>query len=460
MSIGHATFTTGAVMRTRLAALAATLLTLAFTGLASAQTPVVARIDVMAGRSTVVTTEFDVNRIAITNPAIADAVVVAPREVLVDGKSAGTVSLIVWGGSGANRLQFDVVVEPPSSALQQLLRSQFPGESITVTTTEESLTLSGGVSSNDVMLKAGQIATKAAPKLTLINLLQTPSGLGSQQVMLQVRFAEVNRQALRESGVSFFTGALGSRDWVGRTSTQQFSAPSFEDDKLTFSDFLNIFLFNTKENIGGVLKALETKGLLQTLAEPNLIAYNGKEASFLAGGEVPVPVVQGGSGGSGSVSVVYKEFGVRLAFTPTIAGDMIRLNIKPEVSTLDFANGVTLSGFRIPALSTRKADTEVELRDGQSFAIAGLMNNIAQTDRSAIPILGNLPIIGALFKSRALRQQKTELMVLVTPHLVRPLNPDEVPTLPTSADEFLQDDASALLNRVRGGTAAAAKKSN
>lgn len=406
------------------------------------------KINLTAGRSMVVTTEFDVTRIAVTNPVVADAVVVTPREILVDGRAAGTVSLIIWGGA-ANRLQYDVVVDQPVSALQQLLRTQFPGENITITTSEESLTLSGSVSSNDVMLKAAEIAGKTSSKLTVINLLQTPAGIGSQQVMLQVRFAEINKNALSEAGLSLFTGLTGYKDWIGRTTTQQFSAPVFEDDRLAFSDFLNIFLFNTKQNLGGVLRALEQKGLLQSLAEPNLIAYNGKEASFLAGGEVPVPIVQGGQGGSGTVSVQYKEFGVRLAFTPTIAGDMIRLKVKPEVSSLDFANGVTLSGFRIPALTTRRAETEVELRDGQSFAIAGLMNNIAQTDRQAVPILGSLPIIGTLFKSRAIRQQKTELMVLITPHLVRPLNPDEVPSLPTDQEQFIQDDASALLDRVR-----------
>lgn len=413
------------------------------------------RLTLTAGRSAVVTTDFDVTRIAVTNPAIADAVVVAPREILVDGKGVGTISLIIWGSN--RRLQYDVVVDQPVTALQQLLRSQFPGENVVVNTTEDTTTLSGSVSSNEVMLKIGEIAARSLPKASVINLLQAPGGLGSQQVLLQVRFAEVNRQALQEAGVSFFTGALGYKDWVGRSTTQQFAAPDFQDDKLVFSDFLNLFLFNTKYNVGGLLKALQSKGLLQSLAEPNLIAYNGKEASFLAGGEVPVPVVQGGTGGGGgAVTITYREFGIRLNFTPTIAGDVIRLKVKPEVSALDFANGVTLNGFRVPALTSRKADTEVELRDGQSFAIAGLMNNISQRDNQAIPLLGSLPIIGHLFKSRSIRQQQTELMVLITPHLIRPLNPDEVPSLPTKADEFLKDDFSGLMGK--SGAAAPAGK--
>src|SRR6185369_16309089 len=168
------------------------------------------------------------------------------------------------------------------------------------------------------------------------------------------------------------------------------------------------FVFNTKYNVGGLLKALQQKGLLQSLAEPNLIAYNTKEASFLAGGEIPIPIVQGGA--NAAVSLQFKEFGIRLSFTPTIAGDMIRLKVMPEVSTLDFANGVSLGGFRVPALTTRRAQTDVELRDGQSFAIAGLMDNMSQDDEAAIPFLSKLPVIGYLFRSKAERSAQTELM--------------------------------------------------
>lgn len=396
------------------------------------------KVPITAGRSTVLATEFDITRIAITNPAVADAVVVAPREILIDGKASGTISLIVWGG-GDRRTQYDIVVDQPIGALQVNLRNLFPGENIVVTTTDDATTLSGTVSSNEVMLKVGEIAQKTLTKTNLINLLQVPGGQGSQQVMLQVRFAEVNRAAISDLGVSFFTGpGDGYKNYLARV-TPGSGAPQFDgvpSGQLTFSDFLNLFVFNTKYNVGGLLKAMETQGYLQSLAEPNLIAYNGKEASFLAGGEVPVPVVQGNAGG---ISIQYREFGIRLNFTPTIAGDVIRLKVRPEVSALDFGNGITLSGFRIPALTSRKAETEVELRDGQAFAIAGLMNNISQNDRTAIPLLSSLPIIGPLFKSRTIRQQKTELMVLITPHLVRPLNPDEVPTLPVDASQFLDD---------------------
>ena len=248
--------------------------------------------------------------------------------------------------------------------------------------------------------------------------------------MLQVRFAEVNRNALQQSGLALF---VNRPDFAGSTTTQQFPAAQFDHGDLNFTDFLNVFLFSRSESIGGVLKALQGRGFLQSLAEPNLIAYNGQEASFLAGGEIPIPLVSG----LGQMSVEYKEFGVRLSFTPTIAGDVIRLKLRPEVSTLDFTNGILLSGFRIPALNTRRAETDVELRDGQSFAIAGLLNNLTQTDRQAIPWISRVPIIGTLFRSRSIRAEQTELMVLVTPRLVRALDPDEVPTMPVRPGAFI-----------------------
>jgi pilus assembly protein CpaC len=390
------------------------------------------RVLLTAGRSTVLNTPFDVTRIAVTNPGVADAVVVQPREVLIDGKSAGTVSLIVWGA--AERRQYDVVVDPGVTTLQQSFQQLFPGEDIRVAMNEESIILTGSVSSNTVMLRAGEIAEGMSSKTGVINLLQLPGGSESQQVMLQVRVAEVNRRAVQELGLTLISTRPTA---TGRVTTQQFSAPDFDDEKpggLVFNDFLNVFFFNRKEGLGAVLKALEQKGLFQSLAEPNLIAYNGQEASFLAGGEFPVPVVQGATG---TVTIIFKEFGVRLSFRPTIAGDVIRLKVKPEVSSLDFNNGITLEGFRVPALITRRAETDVELRDGQSFAIAGLLNNLTQDDGANIPFLSKIPIIGYLFKSKAERLERTELMVLVTPRLVKPLDPDEVPPLPTQPKRFL-----------------------
>lgn len=404
-------------------------------------------VQLTAGRSTVINTDFDVTRIAVTNPAVADAVVVAPREILIDGKATGTVSLIVWG-SGA-RMQYDVIVEQPVSTLEQHLRSLFPGEEIVVGSNEGATILSGRVSSTKVMLRAAEIATASMPKTQVVNLLQVPGGSDSQQVMLQVRFAEVNRKKVLEAGLSLIAQRT---DFSGRITTQQFAAPDIDESKpapVVFSDLLNLFFFDKTHGIGGVLKALQSTGGFQSLAEPNLIAYNGQEASFLAGGEFPVPVVQGLTN---SVTVVFKEFGIRLSFTPTIAGDVIRLKVKPEVSSLDFNNGITLSGFRIPSLITRRAATDVELRDGQTFAIAGLMNNISQNDGAAIPILSSLPIIGPLFKSTSKRTEQTELMVLITPRLVRALEPDEVPPLPTDSDLFIDKNKEPIKGKDRGAS--------
>src|SRR5262245_5107316 len=407
---------------------------------ASHSQPATPRLIVTAGRSTVLTTDFHVSRIALTNPAVADATVVAPREILIDGKAAGTISLIVWGSG--RRTQYDLVVEQPVAPLQQQLQALFPGERIDVSTNEDATVLSGNVSSTNVMLRAAEIAKAVGTKRSVINMMTVPGGNESQQVLLQVRFAEVNRRAMHELGVSLFTSGNGLFNTWGRLTTQQFPAPTFDDmqstkvngdvtaqsGELTFSDFLNVFFLNAKHDFGAVIRALQQSGNFQSLAEPNLIAYNGQEASFLAGGEFPVPIAQGTTG---AVTVQFKEFGIRLTFTPTIAGDMIRLKVMPEVSTLDFANGVSLGGFRVPALTTRRAQTDVELRDGQSFAIAGLMDNMSQDDEAAIPFLSKLPVIGYLFKSKAERSAQTELMVLITPRLVRPLNPDEVPPLPT-----------------------------
>jgi pilus assembly protein CpaC len=394
--------------------------------------PRVDRIPLTAGRSSVLTTDFDITRVAVTNPAVADATVVAPREILLDGKGSGTVSLIVWGA--AARRQYDIVVEPGVSTLQQKLQALFPGEDINVGVNEDAVILSGRVSSTAVILKAGEIAKASASKAKVINLLQLPGASTSQQVMLQVRFAEVNRRAVQELGVNFFMGPNAQNNYVGRVTTGQFAAPTVDQSGTTLSDLLNLFVFKTNSNIGVVIRALQEKGYFQSLAEPNLIAYNGQEASFLAGGQFPVPVAQGMTN---AITIEWKEFGVRLKFTPTIAGDLIRLKVEPEVSSLDFNNGITLQGYRIPALITRRAQTDVELRDGQSFAIAGLLQNMTQEDGTGIPLLSSIPIIGNLFKSKADRKEQTELMVLITPQLVRPLEPDEVPALPVNPSRFL-----------------------
>ena len=325
-------------------------------------------------------------------------------------------------------------MEPGISTLQQQLAALFPGEDINLSYSDEALVMSGRVSSTQVMLRAGEIATASSGSLNVINMLQVPGGDISQQVMLQVRVAEINRSALFEAGFSFFSNARV----FSRTTTQQFAAPDFEEGGLVFSDFLNIFMYDSQEGVGAACSACSRRrGMFRSLAEPNLIAYNGQEASFLAGGEFPVPIVQGTTGG---VTVQFKEFGVRLTFTPTIAGDVIRSEGGPggELAGLQQRH----HAVRLPDSRAHHAagHTDVELRDGQSFAIAGLLDTTTQNDRASMPILSAIPVIGSLFKSRADRSEETELMVLITPRLVQPLEPDEVPPLPT--DELSEQEAA------------------
>jgi pilus assembly protein CpaC len=376
-------------------------------------------IDLLVGRSTVLNIGATIARVSLTVPDIADALVTAPGQLLIHGKQPGTISLFVWDRGGAIKT-YEVTVRRDLSALAEQMKQLFPGESVTVVGSGKDVVLSGTVASKYVIEKAAEVAAGYVEKKeNVVNLLKQQEGVASNQVMLRVRFAEVSRSALQELGASFVASGY-QNDWSGRTTTQQFPAPAWDQDgKLVFSDFLNLFVFNSKEGLGGVVKALQNKGLFQSLAEPNLIATNGKEASFLAGGEYPYPVVQPGNGAS-SVTIMFKEFGVRLNFTPTVlGGDLINLKVRPEVSSLDFSNAITLGGFRVPALSTRRTETEVELRDGQTFAIAGLMNNTLNQTMAKIPGIGDIPILGLLFQSKAHQKNQTELVVMITPTIIK-----------------------------------------
>ncbi len=271
----------------------------------------------------------------------------------------------------------------------------------------------------------------------VVTLLTLQAGAPSNQVLLRVRFAEVSRNAITELGVNFFANGFKDGRWFGRSTTEQFSAPQWDQDgKLVFSDFLNLFFMDAKNGLGGVIKALQSKGLFQSLAEPNLVAESGKEASFLAGGEFPIPVVQG-SGATMAISVVFKEYGVRLNFTPTVTGDRVHLKVRPEVSSLDFGNGVVINGFRIPALTTRRTETEIELQNGQSFAISGLINNTMSNTMQKIPGIGDIPILGLLFKSKAAQKDQTELVVMITPEILPNNSRGVTPNLPKLQEPYL-----------------------
>jgi len=403
-------------------------------------------IDLLVGRSALLNVGSPIARVSLTVPDVADALVTAPGQLLIHGKQPGTISLFVWDKAGAIKT-YEVTVRRDLSALSEQLRQLFPGEAITAAGSGKDVVLSGTVASKYVIEKAADVAAGYVEKKeNVVNLLKQQEGVASNQVMLRVRFAEVSRSALTELGVSFVANGF-KNDWVGRTTTQQFAAPAWnEDGKLVFSDFLNLFLFNTKEGLGGVVKALQTKGLFQSLAEPNLIATNGKEASFLAGGEYPYPIVQPSSGGN-AVTVQFKEFGIRLNFTPTVlGGDLINLKVRPEVSALDFTNAVTLSGFRIPAISTRRTETEIELQDGQTFAIAGLMNNTVTSSMSKIPGIGDVPVLGLLFRSKAHQKNQTELVVMITPTIIRRGQPGVSTGLPSPVEPYLGRPEKTVAN--------------
>ena len=372
-------------------------------------------VRLVAGRSTVLEIGTPITRVSLTSADVADALVTSPTQLLIHGKAPGTISLFVWERAGAVR-RYEVIVARDVARLADQLEQLFPTERIAVSSNGRDVVLSGSVSKKEIAdqvinLSAGFVDRKE-DVVSLLRVQNTPSN----QVLLKVRFAEVSRSAMTELGASFFTSPQGFEGWVGRTTTQQFSAPTFDDGKLEFSDFLNLFVFNIRNDLGAVIRALQTRGLFQSLAEPNLVAESGKEASFLAGGEFPIPVTQ--PGGGNAITVQFKEFGVRLNFTPVVQGDRVRLKVRPEVSTLDFANGVHLDGFRIPALISRRAETELEIRDGQTFAIAGLLNNQLSTTMQKIPGIGDIPIIGYLFRSKAASKERTELVVMITPHIL------------------------------------------
>jgi pilus assembly protein CpaC len=398
--------------------------------------PEASAVTLLVGRSTVLDVPSPVSRVSLTSPDVADVMVTTPQQVLIHGKAVGTISMFVWERAGGIR-RYEVVVHRDMSQLEGQLQELFPGEPIAVASNGKNVVLSGTVSSKYAVDKAAEVAVGYVEKKeNVVNLLQQVQAV-SNQVLLRVRFAEVARTALSELGASFFTDATGYKDWIGRTTTQQFAAPIFDEGKLVFSDYLNFFLFNTEYSAGTLIKALSTRGLFQSLAEPNLIAQNGTEASFLAGGEYPYPVVQGQAGGT-AVTIQFKEFGIRLNFTPTVlGGGLIHLKVRPEVSALDFTNAISLQGFRIPALSTRRAETQVELRDGQTFAIAGLLNNNLTSTMEKIPGIGDIPILGLLFKSRAARKEQTELVVMITPQILPPGSPGAAPALPGLVDPYL-----------------------
>ncbi len=401
-----------------------------------------APLRVMVGKSLLINTTDRLKRVSVTDPEVADALVVTPTQVLVHGRSPGEVSLLIWDEYERSR-SFDLRVDVDVTAATQEIKRIFPEEQIDISASRSAIVLSGHVTSEDAAKHAGMVA--GAYSKNVINVLSF-GPVGAQEVLLEVKFAEVDRTAVTQLGVNVFSS--GAANTVGTTTTGQFGGfqvsraggttageSNPNQTTINLNQPLNLFLFRSDINLGAVVQALQQKNLLQILAEPNLIAVNGKEASFLAGGEFPFPIVQPGQGFT-AVTIQFREFGVKLKFTPEIMpNNNIHLQVVPEVSQLDFTNALTISGFTIPALSTRRAQTEFEVQDGQSFVIAGLMDNRVTNQYSKVPGLGDIPVLGNLFRSKNAQKSATELVVLCTVHRISPSI--EAPGTPKYPKPFL-----------------------
>jgi len=388
-------------------------------------------IFIAVGKSALIDSARPIQRIAVGLGDIAEATAVSPSEVLVNGRAPGQTSLIVWE-EGAGRQFFNVTVgannhQDRMEALRRELRTELPGQNLKITSENDLIFLRGTVKDLNSSDRAVQIASTAGK---VVNLLYVTVPDPDPQILLKVRFASVDRTVIRNLGINIFsTGATNS---FGVISTGQFSGPTVSGTipgsatsptTVGLSSLLNLFIFRPDLNLGATIEALQNNGVLEVLAEPNLLTANGHEASFLAGGEYPYPVIQGVTGtGTGAITIQFKEFGVRLNFIPTITPrGTIRLQVAPEVSSLDFTDGLVISGFTVPSLDTRKVKTEVELSQGQSFAIGGLLDNRVTQNLYKIPFIGDIPILGKFFQSIQKTRMNTELIVIVTPEIVAPM---------------------------------------
>jgi pilus assembly protein CpaC len=416
-------------------------------------------LHLLVGRSLVITSPTRIKRVSLADPSIAEAIVVSPYQVLINGKAPGGVSLIIWDEAGQSQT-FEVSVDIDVLGLTQKIHEVFPSEQVQIETSGNVVMLSGKISSAEVADKILEVVKNVTPKVT--SLMEVPA-VPTSQISLQVRFAEVNRVAVSQLGVNILRN-FGSNMPLS-VSTQQFAPPNISTtssvttngststtntsgNQFLLSDLLNVAIFRPDINLAAFIKALQENNLLEILAEPNLLTESGKEASFLAGGQFPYPVLQAVSGGAtGGITIQFKEYGIRLNFTPTMLPDgRIHVKVEPEVSTLDYTNSLTIEGFLIPALSTNRVTSEMDLSDGQSFAIAGLLDNRVTEQFEKIPGIGDIPILGKLFQSRTLNKAKSELLVVVTPHIVQPLAAGQVPQGPTFPKPFLPSVTPAEQN--------------
>ena len=406
-------------------------------------------LHILVGKSVVVNVQTPITRVLSSNPAVIETLATSRTEVVVEGRAAGTSSLILWDETGRSQM-LDVIVDLDVTGLRTAIEHAYPNQQVQVQADGGRLVLTGSVPDTKAAEDLNKMATVYSTQV--VSSLQV-APLHERQILLEVKFAEVDRTKLQQFGVNLFS--LGAANTIGTLTTQQFASPTIggtgikgvigapntgTSSTLQFSDLLNIFLFRPDINLGATIKDLEQKSVLEILAEPNLLAANGQKATFLAGGEFPFPIVQPSQGFT-SITIQFKPFGVRLDFTGSISNDnVIRLHVAPEVSTLDFTNGLTISGFSIPAISARRAETEIELKDGQSFGIAGLMDHRAQVQLAKVPGIADIPVLGQLFRSRSINRSNTELMVLVTPHIVDPVHAQTaVPVEPKPAIPYLEN---------------------
>lgn len=403
-------------------------------------------IRVTLGKSVVIDYPEDVSRISTSNPDVVDYVPVSTREILLHAKGLGAATLVIWAKSGQRNF-YTVNVEMNLEPVRKLLKESFPTEQIQVVGARDSLTLVGLASSQAVADRA--TAAMAPFTKNVVNNLRVRPAPVEKQILLRVKFAELNRTHTRQFGVNLMSTGAGNTP--GSISTGQFSPGSASEvsgtipgglagtnSSFTLTDALNLFAFRPDLNLAATIKALQQEGVLQILAEPNLVTSNGKEASFLVGGEFPVPVLQGGAN-SGAVTVQFREFGIRLTFNPALTeNNTLKMYVKPEVSTIDLANAVSISGFTIPALATRRVESNIELGAGQSFVIGGLIDDRTNETFSRIPGLSSIPLLGALFKSRNENRSKSELIVMVTPEVVEPLSAGDPKLDPHLPGDFLR----------------------
>ncbi|MGC8548236.1 MAG: type II and III secretion system protein family protein [Acidobacteriaceae bacterium] len=412
---------------------------------ASGQTSQVTNdLSVTVGKSMLIDTQSPIIRVAVGPGNMALVQGISPTEVLVNGEKEGQTSLIIWEQGGQKQL-YSLTIRPSEAdmdaklrAVRQEMYDVFPDQHITVSGFDGTVFLRGTVDSLDASNRAQQIAATAGK---VVNLLYVKVPASKPQILLKVRFASLDRSKERDLGLNFFsTGATNS---IGGITTGQFSPPTISftggAGSATVSNGLNLEIFRPDLNLGATIEALQTLGVVQVLAEPNVLAEDGKEASFLAGGQYPYPVVQNaGAGGTPTVTIEFKEYGIQLNFIPTITPrNTIQLQVAPSVSELDYANGVSLNGFQVPGIDVRNVNTEVELKNGQSFVIGGLLDNQETKTFEKIPFIGDIPILGKFFQSVKDTKNNTELVVIVTPEIVKPIAPGQPQPTITYPDKFL-----------------------